>query len=101
MKKTNFKSNKKTNIAKRFLGYMIISALLVFMIIASAIIANAEDTVFSNEKAKIDFTDSNAKGTVKINGICNWLSFAETITALRPFSFASLSLNSFAYIQNF
>jgi len=67
MKKTNNTNKTKANVTKRFMGYIIISALLVFMLVASAIVATADDTVFSNEKAKIDFTDSNTTGTVKIN----------------------------------
>jgi len=74
MKKINLKSNKSAKLAKsndnkkRIAGYLIISALMIVMIIASAITVSAADSnIVENEKAKMDFTDSNTTGTVKIN----------------------------------
>ena len=60
------KTNKPVNLGK-IVEYLIIAALMILMIIVSAIAVSAADTVFSNEKVKMDFTDSNTTGTVKIN----------------------------------
>lgn len=61
------KQNERNQGKKRFAGYLIISALMIAIIISSAIIAVAADNLIENEKAKMDFTESNNTGTVKIN----------------------------------
>jgi len=67
MNRTTFKLDKRNVNKKRIAGYIIISVLMLFMIMASVIAVSAADAVISNEKAKLDFTDSNSTGTVKIN----------------------------------
>ena len=51
---------------KRIAGYFIAVALMI-VLFALAAAVEAADAVTSNEKAKMDFTDSNATGTVRIN----------------------------------
>ena len=54
---------------KRFIGFVKYFIALVFVVIFAALSAAAAEAsnVVSNEKAKMDFTDSNTTGTVKIN----------------------------------
>ena len=61
--------NLKTEKNKRAVRYIIASVLAVMIIISSALAVQAADTVFENTKVKIDFTDSNKTGTVKINAV--------------------------------
>ncbi|MCL1858083.1 MAG: transglutaminase-like domain-containing protein [Oscillospiraceae bacterium] len=68
MKKINCASNTSTiSTRKKIAGYLIFSALIILTVILSAIIVIAADDIIKNEKAQMDFTDSNATGTVKIN----------------------------------
>ena len=56
---------KKTK--KIISGLSIALAMALILAVMSALTVSAADTVVKNTKAQIDFTDSNATGTVKIN----------------------------------
>lgn len=51
---------------KRFVRYFIVVVSMVILAVLSAAAVEASDVV-SNDKVKMDFTDSNTTGTVKIN----------------------------------
>ena len=53
------------NTKKRFAGYFIALVLMAALLALAAAVGAAD--VASNEKAKMDFSESNATGTVKIN----------------------------------
>ena len=69
MKKINSKTNRSNKNKKRFAGYIIVAALMFALVLASALAVYADDGLVKNEKAQMDFTDSNKTGTVKINVI--------------------------------